>query len=524
MEDESYLSNFTNCLPPFESDMMVAEDTLLDVQFSLNSFVLGPPYIRFFAAAPIRVHQQSVGMISLIHHEPKAFGPKDISKLTDLAGIISSMIEAKEQRMVRAREDIAKINIAVSYHLRHPLSIMTQQHDMLYREYQAFTMHTRLHEQSGSTAGKPLGCYLNNLGGKLQSFQQSCHELEEMLELSLQLASQHIDSSAYGLLRKSSANQSTCRGSLQVQSTIIDLCGIVKQVKTKLQQAAVLPCEVRWLLTGCSQSKDGSLPTDGKMCAHYYHTYPLVLQTTILSTLGNMSQRWQHVTIQFDYKDAKKVSGGSPRNGGHGGAVGYLEVVFGCTGSKNPVDMHTNDLFEEVVLKGVLSLAGGYLEKSSTMEKTSSDKMSKGERYTCYIPVLELVSVPHAHSTPKCGSTKLAVTIPASPLFEKERQSESCNISIYDTEFIESACPLDASPSIKYAYSKHPSYGSVAQMFSEDEDLSIELSSRLKRISSDRSMQSSVGSGKYVSGVVHSALTAVRSIFESKGVKKVVPV
>lgn len=520
-DDQSVLSRFLRSLPAQDScGTTVIEDTLMNAELSLNSFVLGPPCIRFFAGA-----HQKVGMLCLTHNQPKVFLPKDIDMLSDLAAIISSIIEAKEQRLARAQEDVARLNIAVAYHLRHPLLVLTKQCNMLMSEYQAYTLHTQIHEQSGSTAGRPMGCYLGDLDYKLQSFQQSCHELEDMLELSLQLASQYIDSSSYDLLRKSSVKYSLARGGLHVRSGIVDLCGVVKQAKAKLQQAAVLPCTVQWLLAGCSQGKDNSaLPTDGQICSHHYLTYPLVLQATILSTLNNLSQQWQHITVQCDYKDCRKDND----CGEHSAAEGYLEIIFSCTGSKDREAM-PGGLFEEVVLKGVLSLVGGYLEKSvSTQKSTPTNSLrNSGEVYKCYIPVLELVSTPHSLRTPQGVSSKRSASKPTIVVVNQvESECDSCALSLCGTESIESTSILDQSPSIKPANSKHRvnSYRSVTQMVAEDEDMSIELSPRLKGMSSDLSMQGSMGgSGKFVSGVVQSAFTVVRSVFESKSAKKIVP-
>eukprot|EP01031_Cornospumella_fuschlensis_P031321 gene31321-37850_t len=502
--DNSLLSLFTHSLSRKDSPCVtVVEDTLLHCELSFRPFVVGPPFIRFYAAAPLFVKGQQVGVLCLIHHTTKTFEQKDVEMLTELAGIISSMIEAKEQRVAKSRHEIAKLNVAVSYHLKHPLSLLTKHFDLLEREYHAYALHTKQHEKSERTASRPMGCYLGDLTSKLQSFQRSCRELEDMLELSLQLASQHIDSSAYHLLRRSSF-RSPSRCGLQVHSGIIDLCCLVKQVKAKLQQAAVLPCSVEWRLRGCSEPKDNGLPTDGNICGNHYLTYPIVLQATVLSALGHLSQQWHDIVVQFAYKDTQEKLCCA-------GAVGYIEIGLVCSGSKGqstPFD----HLFEEVVLKGVLSLAGGYMEKTTGPENACS--------YSCSIPVLELISALQVRQSPQAVIAKHIVSASVSSHAE---HSESCNVSVAGTESVESIDPLDCSSSPRVISNKHHSYRSVTQIVAGEEDGYVDQSPRLKRGSSDHSVQSSVGSGKFVSGAVNSALTMVRSVFDLKSARKVVP-
>ena len=46
-----------------DHDMVVAPDTLLDVRFASHPLVIGPPYIRFYAAARLQVNGQTVGTL-----------------------------------------------------------------------------------------------------------------------------------------------------------------------------------------------------------------------------------------------------------------------------------------------------------------------------------------------------------------------------------------------------------------------------------------------------------------------------
>ena len=46
-----------------DHEMVVAPDTLLDARFASHPMVIGPPHIRFYAAARLRVSGQTVGTL-----------------------------------------------------------------------------------------------------------------------------------------------------------------------------------------------------------------------------------------------------------------------------------------------------------------------------------------------------------------------------------------------------------------------------------------------------------------------------
>ncbi|BBN83472.1 hypothetical protein PA25_34570 [Pseudoalteromonas sp. A25] len=68
------------------NDVFVVPNALKDVRFSDNPLVTGPPYIRFYAGAPL-IHENgtALGTLCLIDIEPRTFDEDDIKVLREVA-------------------------------------------------------------------------------------------------------------------------------------------------------------------------------------------------------------------------------------------------------------------------------------------------------------------------------------------------------------------------------------------------------------------------------------------------------
>jgi signal transduction histidine kinase len=93
--------------------VMVVPDSHLDPRFAGHPFVLGDPYVRFYAGAPLRVGGLALGTLCLIDSKPREFGPDDRRRLAALAETVVDMIElrvdrfaaeAQRQRVIQERE------------------------------------------------------------------------------------------------------------------------------------------------------------------------------------------------------------------------------------------------------------------------------------------------------------------------------------------------------------------------------------------------------------------------------------
>jgi PAS domain S-box-containing protein len=80
------------------------EDALKDPAFADNPLVTGPPHLRFYAAAPIRLSDGSTpGVLALTGAEPKPFDARLAGRLQDLADFVAD--EWARAQATRAREE-----------------------------------------------------------------------------------------------------------------------------------------------------------------------------------------------------------------------------------------------------------------------------------------------------------------------------------------------------------------------------------------------------------------------------------
>ena len=77
-----------------QQDLFCVEDTHRDPDFSDNPLVIGPPYIRFYAGAPISGGDDCyLGTLCLISPTPRTFSADDTQMLKDLGSLVESEIE-----------------------------------------------------------------------------------------------------------------------------------------------------------------------------------------------------------------------------------------------------------------------------------------------------------------------------------------------------------------------------------------------------------------------------------------------
>ena len=84
------------------SEPLVVEDASLDSRFADNPLVLGPPYIRFYAGAPLRVASGHVlGTLCIISPEPRSFEPGRAAQLQGLAQLLVDRLELRRSERKR---------------------------------------------------------------------------------------------------------------------------------------------------------------------------------------------------------------------------------------------------------------------------------------------------------------------------------------------------------------------------------------------------------------------------------------
>lgn len=94
IDASSTLRNMAFCNFTILSDrVFVVEDATTDARFMANPLVTGPPYIRFYAGAPL-IFQEEVrlGALCLLHPEPRSFSLGDRAELQEMADRVADSI------------------------------------------------------------------------------------------------------------------------------------------------------------------------------------------------------------------------------------------------------------------------------------------------------------------------------------------------------------------------------------------------------------------------------------------------
>lgn len=78
-------------------EVLWVEDAREDARFHANPLVLGEPYIRFYAGAPVFVGAQAVGSLCVISPDRRAFDPELARRLQSLAALVSERLEQRRR-------------------------------------------------------------------------------------------------------------------------------------------------------------------------------------------------------------------------------------------------------------------------------------------------------------------------------------------------------------------------------------------------------------------------------------------
>lgn len=77
-----------------QDDVMIIPDAYRDERFSDNPLVIGPPFIRFYAGAPLKVPSgHNLGTLCLIDPMPRGLAPEEVEHLQVLARMVSQELE-----------------------------------------------------------------------------------------------------------------------------------------------------------------------------------------------------------------------------------------------------------------------------------------------------------------------------------------------------------------------------------------------------------------------------------------------
>lgn len=113
-----------------QNDTFVTLDTHQDIRFKNNPLVTGYPYIRFYAGAPIVVHDNqgrefALGALCVIDDQPhQDFDANQQRVLADLAAMVSDTLKLRQQRYQAERADEVKTAFLanMSHEIRTPMN------------------------------------------------------------------------------------------------------------------------------------------------------------------------------------------------------------------------------------------------------------------------------------------------------------------------------------------------------------------------------------------------------------------
>lgn len=78
-----------------ESDLIVVADTLADLRFSAHPLVVGQPFVRFYAAARLKVRGETVGTLCAYDMVPRQITPEQVEQMRTMAGAVIELLSQR---------------------------------------------------------------------------------------------------------------------------------------------------------------------------------------------------------------------------------------------------------------------------------------------------------------------------------------------------------------------------------------------------------------------------------------------
>jgi hypothetical protein len=132
-EGDSFEAHRNDCfcsraILPGAPDVFVVHDASTDQRFMDNALVTGPPYIRFYAGAPIKMMHEgrvyNLGTVCVMDKDPRTtFNVKNKQLLLDMAVIVSDEIELFRGWASRIMEENNRYDKSAVLDLRHRLGL-----------------------------------------------------------------------------------------------------------------------------------------------------------------------------------------------------------------------------------------------------------------------------------------------------------------------------------------------------------------------------------------------------------------
>ena len=81
-----------------KEDIFIIEDATKDPRFIDNPYVVGPPYVRFYAGVALHddLTNQPIGVFCIKDNKPRSFNEQDISDLLNFAKLAEKELNSKQ--------------------------------------------------------------------------------------------------------------------------------------------------------------------------------------------------------------------------------------------------------------------------------------------------------------------------------------------------------------------------------------------------------------------------------------------
>jgi GAF domain-containing protein len=89
------VTSFCEAFFTASSDLIVVEDTLLDPRFESHPKVIARPFIRFYAAARLKVHGETLGTLCAYDVHPRKLSHQQLDVLQAMAAAVVVLIERR---------------------------------------------------------------------------------------------------------------------------------------------------------------------------------------------------------------------------------------------------------------------------------------------------------------------------------------------------------------------------------------------------------------------------------------------
>ena len=88
-------SSFCNVFFTSTEDLVVIEDTTQDARFAAHPFVVGAPFVRFYAAARLTVAGHTVGTLCVRDEKPRRISTEQILQMQTLANAVVDLLNQR---------------------------------------------------------------------------------------------------------------------------------------------------------------------------------------------------------------------------------------------------------------------------------------------------------------------------------------------------------------------------------------------------------------------------------------------